>query len=91
MAARVLLAIALIVIGSGLDVPIAIVLGVVTLMVELVHWLWARAGVRDVRYTRTLAARRAAFGDEIPMQIEVWNRRRLPLPWLRADDEASTG
>ena len=32
-----------------------------------------------------------AFGDEIPMQIEVWNRQRLPLPWLRADDEASNG
>ena len=25
------------------------------------------------------------------MQIEVWNRQRLPLPWLRADDEASNG
>ena len=25
------------------------------------------------------------------MEIEVWNRRRLPLPWLQADDEASTG
>ena len=91
MAARILLAIALIVIGSGLDVPIAIVLGLVTLLVEVVHAVWARAGVRDVRYTRRLEARRAAFGDEIPMQIEVWNRQRLPLPWLRADDEASTG
>ena len=37
MAARILLAIALIVIGSGLNVPIAIVLGLVTLMVEVVH------------------------------------------------------
>ena len=91
MAARILLAIALIVIGSGLDVPIAIVLGLVTLLVEVVHAVWARAGVRDVRYTRRLEARRAAFGDEIPMQIEVWNRQRLPLPWLRADDEASNG
>jgi uncharacterized protein (DUF58 family) len=63
----------------------------VTLLVEVVHAVWARAGVRDVRYTRRLEARRVAFGDEIPMQIEVWNRQRLPLPWLRADDEASTG
>lgn len=91
MASRVLLAIALIVIGSGLDVPIVILLGLVTLMIEVVHEAWARAGVRDVRYTRRLAAGRAAFGDEIEMEIEVWNRRRLPLPWLQADDEASTG
>src|SRR5262245_4271401 len=91
MAARILLALALILIGSGLDVPIAIALGLVALLLEVVHALWARAGLRDVRYTRRIEGRRAAFGDELPMQIEVWNRRRLPLPWLRADDEASTG
>ena len=32
-----------------------------------------------------------AFGDELPLSIEVWNRRRLPLAWLRADDDASPG
>ena len=25
------------------------------------------------------------------MEVEVWNRRRLPLPWLQADDEATPG
>ncbi len=25
------------------------------------------------------------------MTIEVWNRKRLPLAWLRADDDASSG
>ncbi len=91
MAARVLLALALIVIGSGLDVPIVIVLGLVTLLVEGVHVAWHRAGLRDVRYTRRLDGRHAAWGDMLPMTVEVWNRRRLPLPWLRADDEASAG
>ena len=91
MASRVLLSLALIVIGSGLNVPIVILLGLVTLMIEVVHEAWSRAGVRDVRYTRRLSARRAAFGDEIEMDVEVWNRRRLPLPWLQADDEATPG
>jgi uncharacterized protein (DUF58 family) len=91
MASRVLLSLALIVIGSGLNVPIVILLGLVTLMIEVVHEAWARAGVRDVRYSRRLSARRAAFGDEIDMDVEVWNRRRLPLPWLQADDEATPG
>lgn len=91
MTSQLLLAIALIVIGSLLGGPIVIVLGLVTLMVELVHALWAWAGLRGVRFARTLAVRRAAFGDEIPMQVEVWNRRRLPIPWLRADDRVSTG
>ena len=59
-------AIALIVIGSLLGVPIAIVLGLVTLLVEVVHAVWARAGLGGIRYTRTLGARRAAFGDDDP-------------------------
>ncbi len=53
--------------------------------------LWGRGGLGGIHYTRTLGARRAAFGDAIPMQIEVWNRRRLPIPWLRADDRVSDG
>jgi uncharacterized protein (DUF58 family) len=31
------------------------------------------------------------WGEEIPTAIEIWNRKRLPLAWLRADDEASPG
>lgn len=91
MAARVLAALVLIVVGSALDVPIAIVLGVVTLLLEAVQATWQRMGLRDVRYVRHLEARRIPWGGEIPMTIEVWNRRRLPLAWLRADDEATHG
>src|SRR4051812_35520448 len=32
-----------------------------------------------------------SWGDEIPASIEVWNRKGLPLAWLRADDSASPG
>jgi uncharacterized protein (DUF58 family) len=53
--------------------------------------VWARRGLRRVRYARELAARRTPWGGEIPMTIEVWNHDRLPLAWLRADDEASHG
>ncbi len=91
MAGRVLAALGLIVVGSLIDVPIAIVLGVVTLMLELVHAAWSRLGLRDVRYARRLEGRRIPWGGEIPLTIEVWNRRGLPIAWLRADDEASAG
>jgi uncharacterized protein (DUF58 family) len=84
-------AIVLIIAGSALNVPIAIALGVVTLLLEIVHEVWARRGLRDVRYVRRLANRRTPWGGEIPMTIEVWNRRRLPLAWLRAEDEATAG
>ena len=91
MAVRVIAALVLVVVGSALDVPIAIVLGVVTLMLEVVNAVWARLGLRDVRYARRLAGRRTPWGGEIPMTVEVWNRRRLPIAWLRADDEATAG
>jgi len=91
MAGRVLAAIALIVIGSALNVPIMILLGVATLLLDVVHAAWARNGLRGVAYRRVLGARRSPFGESIPLEIEVWNRSRLPLAWLRADDEASQG
>ncbi len=84
-------AIALIAIGSLLDVPIAIVLGVVVLLLDLVHVAWARRGLDAIRYTRHLGARRTPFGEPIELDIEVHNRGRLPLSWLRADDEATLG
>jgi len=91
MAARVIAALVLIVAGSVLTVPIAILLGTVTLLLEVVHAAWARNGLAGVRYERHLGASRVAFGDDLPLAIEVWNRRRLPLAWLRADDDASPG
>jgi uncharacterized protein (DUF58 family) len=91
VAVRVLAAGTLIVLGSALGVPIAIVLGVVTLLLDLVHVAWQRRGLSSIRYTRRLAARRAPFGERIGLEIEAWNRGSLPVAWLRADDEASQG
>jgi uncharacterized protein (DUF58 family) len=88
---QAVVAIALILGGTALDIPIAIILGIVSLLLETVRLIWARRGLVDVRYNRQLARRRATWGDEIPLTIEVWNRQRLPLAWLRADDAATPG
>lgn len=91
MAARVIAALVLVLLGSLLGVPIAILLGTVALLLEVVHVTWARNGLDGVRYRRVLGAPHVAFGDELPLAIEVWNHRRLPLAWLRADDDTSPG
>ena len=91
MGPPMLAAIALIVIGSALDAPIVILLGVATLLLDVVHAVWARAGLGGICYERRLATRHAPFGEAIPLEIEVWNRRRLPLAWLRADDVLRQG
>lgn len=91
MAARVAGSIALILVGSLLDIPIVILLGVVVLLLDVVAAAWARSGLRAIRYRRALGARHAPFGETIPLEIEIWNRGRLPFAWVRADDQAADG
>lgn len=91
MTPGVLASLGLLLAGAILGVPVAGVLGIVGLTLEVVHWIWATRGLQGVRYTRRLAARRAAWGEEVPLEIDVWNRKRLPLAWLRADDATSPG
>ena len=85
------LAILLLLAGTFLDVPVAIVLSIVVLLLEIVRAVWARFGLDRVTYRRKLERDRMTWGEEIPTAIEIWNRKRLPLAWLRADDEASPG
>ncbi len=91
MAGRVMLALALVLLGSVLAVPIVILLGAVILLLDVVHAAWQRRGIGAVEYRRRLAARRTPFGEPVELEIEVWNRGRLPVAWLRADDEATHG
>jgi uncharacterized protein (DUF58 family) len=84
-------AIALVVIGAFLRVPVIVILGLIAGALEAAHMLWARRGLTGVRYSRRLAAERMNWGNEIEMRIEVWNRKRLPLAWLRAVEEVSSG
>jgi uncharacterized protein (DUF58 family) len=53
--------------------------------------VWARSGLRGVSYRRRLDRDRITWGEELSMTVEVWNRKPLPLAWLRADDDASSG
>jgi uncharacterized protein (DUF58 family) len=84
-------AILLLLLGVLLEVPVVVILAIVVLVLELVGQVWARYGLRDVAYERRLDRDRIGWGEEIPMAIEVWNRKRLPLAWLRAEDQASAG
>jgi uncharacterized protein (DUF58 family) len=84
-------ALALILGGAVIRTQVAVILGLVLLMLEVVQVIWHERGLEDVSYVRRLATNRTSWGDDIAMTIEVWNRKRLPLAWLRADDVASDG
>jgi uncharacterized protein (DUF58 family) len=91
MTGTALLAILLLLTGTFLDLPVAIVLSIVVLLLEVVRAVWARFGLERVIYRRRLERDRVTWGEEIPTAIEVWNRKRMPLAWIRAEDEASPG
>src|SRR5215207_1843719 len=91
MTGTALLAILLLLVGTFLGVPVAIALSIVVLLIEVIRSFWARFGLDRVTYARRLERDRITWGEEIPVGIEVWNRKRMPLAWLRAEDEASPG
>jgi uncharacterized protein (DUF58 family) len=49
--------------------------------------LWDKYSLRRVEYNRRLSADHVFFGEQIEVEIEVANRKILPLPWLEVDDE----
>jgi uncharacterized protein (DUF58 family) len=49
--------------------------------------LWNRFCLHRIEYRRRLSHHQAFFGDEIVFEIEVTNRKPLPLPWLQIEDE----
>jgi uncharacterized protein (DUF58 family) len=79
-------AILLLLAGSYLGGPVLILLGVLLLLLELVRQVWARRGLYGVSFRRGLARNRMTVGDEVRLDVEVWNGKELPLAWLRADD-----
>lgn len=91
MTLTALLAIVLLMTGALINVPIAVVLAIVVLLLETVRAVWARAGLSRIVYRRELERDRITWGEEIPTTIEAWNRQGLPLAWLRAEDDASPG
>lgn len=91
MTAGGVLAIVLLAVGIVLASPVVEILAVVLVLLDAVRLLAARSGLADVRYERRLDRDRISWGEEARAQIEVWNRKRFPLSWLRADDTASPG
>ena len=49
--------------------------------------LWNRFCLHRIEYHRRLSHHQVFFGDEIVLEIEVANRKPLPLPWLKIEDE----
>ena len=53
--------------------------------------LWDRYCLSQVEYKRRLSAHRVFFGEEVQLEVEISNKKPLPLPWIQIDDEIPDG
>jgi uncharacterized protein (DUF58 family) len=57
------------------------------LLTGAVARLWNRFCLHRIEYKRSLSHNQVFFGEEVIFEIEVANRKALPLSWLRIEDE----
>lgn len=48
---------------------------------------WNRWALHGIDYTRRISERRAFLGETLTLELSLANRKLLPLPWLRVQDE----
>lgn len=50
--------------------------------------VWERYCLVGLEYRRRFSRRRVSFGEPVELEIEIVNRKILPLAWLEIEDEA---
>jgi uncharacterized protein (DUF58 family) len=86
MSGWTLLGLLLILVGAGLTAPGLVIIGGLTLLSRWITTLWSRYGLDAISFERHLGSDRAVWGDEVTLDVEVWNRKVLPVPLLVVDD-----
>ncbi|MDP7525310.1 MAG: DUF58 domain-containing protein, partial [Dehalococcoidales bacterium] len=67
-----------------------ILVSILFILVRGVTGLWGRYCLSRIEYQRRLSSNRVFFGDEVVFEVEVANRKPLPLPWIQIDDMVSS-
>jgi uncharacterized protein (DUF58 family) len=82
-----LLAVLILIISLALQQVALALICLLFLLTGGVSRLWNRFCLHRIDYRRRLSHNQVFFGEEIVFEIEVANRKPLPLPWLRIEDE----
>lgn len=69
---------------------VIVVMLVLVLMTAIFSKLWSYFSLHNMYCYRYLSNKRAFPGEYIEIKLKVENRKALPLPWLRLDDEIPT-
>lgn len=81
------IALLLFIVSLILHQVLLLLISLLFLLVRGVARLWERYCLNRVEYRRTLSANRVFFGEEVILEMEVANRKPLPLPWIQIDEE----
>jgi uncharacterized protein (DUF58 family) len=76
----------LVLVGGLLGIPIIVMFGIVVLVAAWLRWVWATRALRRLRLERRFEPDRVVCGDVAHMVVTAWNRKLLPLPWLRTEE-----
>ncbi|MFC2014563.1 DUF58 domain-containing protein [Chloroflexota bacterium] len=63
-----------------------ILISILFILVRGMARLWDRYCLTRIEYRRRLSSNRVFFGEELLFEVEVANRKPLPLPWIQIDD-----
>jgi uncharacterized protein (DUF58 family) len=84
-----LVGLALVLLGGAVGAPGLLLVGGLTVLSRWLITIWSRYGLWNVTVDRRLGTDRAVWGDEVELDIEVWNGKLLPLPLLTVDDHVT--
>ncbi|MGD0780460.1 MAG: DUF58 domain-containing protein [Dehalococcoidales bacterium] len=83
----IIIAVIILIISLALhQVPLALV-SLLFILTGGVSRLWNKYCLSRVEYHRRLNHNQVFFGEEVVLEIEVSNRKPLPLPWLKIEDD----
>src|SRR3990172_7183733 len=68
------------------QVPLAL-MALLFVMTGGVSRLWNKYCLHRVDYRRRLSRSHVFLGEEVVFEIEITNRKPLPLPWIQVEDE----
>jgi uncharacterized protein (DUF58 family) len=91
MGGWIALALTMVVVATLAQAPGVLLIAALTIGYGSLTTVWTRYGMRQVEYSRQLETDRAVAGDSVPLHVTIWNRKRLPLPWVTAEDGVSDG
>jgi len=81
----------LMILGIVLKVPFLVTLATAIFVIVGFAWWWQGRSLQGVTYKRIFHYSRGFPGEHIDLQVEVENRKILPVSWLRIQDDWERG